>query len=309
MFFVGRGNSPGVPAGQRSRGAVAVFGDQLAQLLVDRHQRVAFHLVVDVAQIRRALGVGDDAVAAQPQRVGDPQPAAHQDDRDQPVGRVGESGEVVRMLELGHDMFGQRPRQPFFAFRVVLGEEHRVCGKCCVPTVLADRGEEPVEQPDVGAAALGMKADRRAGRRGSVPAPSRSIWSMRSTPMSARNRAKRVSTTTGRPPPASRPSPVDSRHRTHRFVSSRSHGWRDPGEPQRAVAVVAESAHPPDIARVLGFPAAGLGQVGDHPAGVAEEPAGASVVDRQPSSLVPGVFVVVEQRAHVPRRRVPAPRA
>ena len=73
----------------------------------------------------------------------------------------------------------------------------------------------------------------------------------------------------------------------------------DPGEPQRAVAVVAESAHPPDIARVLGFPAAGLGQVGDHPAGVAEEPAGASVVDRQPSSLVPGVFVVVEQRAHV----------
>jgi hypothetical protein len=70
-------------------------------------------------------------------------------------GRVVEAGEVVRVLELGHDMFGQRPRQPFGAFRVVLGAEHRVGRKGCVPTVLADGGEEPVEQPEVGAAPLG----------------------------------------------------------------------------------------------------------------------------------------------------------
>ena len=43
---------------------------------------------------------------------------------------------------------------------------------------------------------------------------------------------------------------------------------RDRGEPQGAVAVEAEAAHPPDIARVLGFPAAGLGQIGDRPVGV-----------------------------------------
>ena len=63
MFFVGRGNRPGVPAGQRSAVRLPVFGDQVAELLVDRDQRVALHLVVDVAQIRGAVGVGDEAVA------------------------------------------------------------------------------------------------------------------------------------------------------------------------------------------------------------------------------------------------------
>ena len=59
------------------------------------------------------------------------------------------------MLELGHNLLGQRARQPVLAFRIVLGEEHRIRRKCCVPPVLADRGEEAVEQSDVGAATLG----------------------------------------------------------------------------------------------------------------------------------------------------------
>jgi hypothetical protein len=81
-------------------------------------------------------------------------------------GRVVEAGEVVRVLELGHDVFGQRLRQPFGAFRVVLGEEHRVGRKGCVPTMLADSGEEPVEQPEAGAAPLG--ADGFAAQVGEV---------------------------------------------------------------------------------------------------------------------------------------------
>ena len=53
----------------------------------------------------------------------------------------------------------------------------------------------------------------------------------------------------------------------------------NPGEPQGAVAVEAEASHPPDIARVFGFPAARLGQVGDLPVGVAEEGPRQRVVD------------------------------
>ena len=51
----------------------------------------------------------------------------------------------------------------------------------------------------------------------------------------------------------------------------------------------------PDIAWVFGFPAAGLGQVGDRPPGVAELAACTSIVDQQLDSLDPGVLVEVEQ--------------
>jgi hypothetical protein len=187
------------------------------------------------------------------------------------------------------------PRQPFFAFRVVLGEEHRFCGKCCVPMVLADSGEEAVEQPDVGAAALGM--DAVAAQVGEVAFQRRAVDSVDALDADVgeepgeagehddRSAAAGFQAEPGRQPP---PHPA--------FGRLAQPGLRDSDEPQCAVAVVAESTHPPGIARVLGLPAASLGQVGDHPGGVAEESAGASVIDGQPSSLVAGFFVVVEQR-------------
>ena len=58
-FFVGRGNSTGA-----SLTPGLLLDDQGVEFLVDRDQRLAFHLVVDVAQVGRAVGVGDDAVAA-----------------------------------------------------------------------------------------------------------------------------------------------------------------------------------------------------------------------------------------------------
>jgi hypothetical protein len=90
-----------------------VFTDGALQFLVDRDQRFAVHLVVVVAQVGRSVAVMDDAVAWQADRVGDPQPAAHQDEGDQPVVGVVPSGEVVGVFELGHHGFADgccRPR-------------------------------------------------------------------------------------------------------------------------------------------------------------------------------------------------------
>ena len=234
--------------------AVTMLRDQLAQLVVDRHERVAFHLVVVVAQIRGALGVGDDAVGAQPQRVGDAQPTAHQDDRDQPMGGVGEAGEVVGVLELGHDVFGQRPRQPLFAFRVVLGEEHRVGGKRGVPTMLADSGEEPVEQADVAAATLG--ADPLAAQVGQVAFEQRPVdpidlgdADVGEEPGEAGDHDDRSAAAGFQPQPAGQ-SPTDP---AFGQLAQPRLGYAV--EAQGAVAVVAEAAHPPDIAREFGFPA------------------------------------------------------
>ena len=67
--------------------ALAVFADGAFQLLIDRDERLAFHLVVVIAQVGSAVGVADDAVAGQAERVGDAQPAAHQDEGDQLVMR------------------------------------------------------------------------------------------------------------------------------------------------------------------------------------------------------------------------------
>ena len=90
-----------VAAGPAVETALALVADGVDEFGVDRHQRVAVHLVVEVAQVGGAVGVGGDAVAAQPQRVGDPQSAAHQDDGDQPVGRVVEPVEVGRVVRAG----------------------------------------------------------------------------------------------------------------------------------------------------------------------------------------------------------------
>lgn len=61
------------------------------------------------------------------------------------------------MFKLSHDVFSQRLGQVFAALGIVLGEEHRCRGKASGPTVLADGGEEPVEQP--GVAALVLRAE------------------------------------------------------------------------------------------------------------------------------------------------------
>jgi len=83
--------------------------EMLLEFFVDGDQRFAFHLVVEVAQVGCAVGVVDDAVERQPGGVVDPQAAAHQDQCDEPVGRVGPPVEVGGVLQLGHDLLGQRP--------------------------------------------------------------------------------------------------------------------------------------------------------------------------------------------------------
>jgi hypothetical protein len=65
-----------------------LVGDLLAELVVDGHQGLALHLVVEVLQVGGAVGVEDDAVTGQLEGVGDPQSAADQDDGDEPVGGV-----------------------------------------------------------------------------------------------------------------------------------------------------------------------------------------------------------------------------
>lgn len=142
------------PARPAVEGAAAVFVDLVDQLGVDGDQGVAAHLVIEVAQVGGAFGVGGDAVGAQPQRVGDPQSAAHEHDGDQPVGAVVEPVEVGRVFELGHDLLGQCPGQQLGAVRVVLVVEGDRGGQARVPVVLADRGEQPVERADVAAAAF-----------------------------------------------------------------------------------------------------------------------------------------------------------
>jgi hypothetical protein len=95
------------------------------ELFVDRDQGLAFHLVVVVAQVGGAVGVGDHAVPGQAQRVGDPQTGPDQDQGDQPVGRVGEPREVGGVLDLGHHLLGQRAGRPLGAAGEVVGEHQR----------------------------------------------------------------------------------------------------------------------------------------------------------------------------------------
>ena len=135
------------PAGE---GVLLLFGDERLEFIVDRHEGLAFHLVVVVAQVGGFVGSGGDAVAGQAHRVGDPQSAADEDDRGEPVGEVGFPGQVAWLLDLGHHVPGQRAGQPLGPPRVVAGEEHGVCRERVVPAMLADRGEEAAEQPDVG---------------------------------------------------------------------------------------------------------------------------------------------------------------
>ena len=123
--------------------------DLVFELFIDGHECFTFHLVVEVAQVGCTVTVADDAVVRQPDRVGDPQSAAHQDHGDQPVAGVPPPVQVGGLFELRHHDLAQRPRQAFGPRWKVLGEEHRPCRQRVVPAVLADREEEQVELPDV----------------------------------------------------------------------------------------------------------------------------------------------------------------
>ena len=74
-----------------------------------------------------------------------------------------------------------------------------------------------------------------------------------------------------RPAAGFQPQPADSRQRTQRLARSRSHGWGIPSNRRGWRPVEAEAAHPPDIARVFGFPAAGLGQIRDRAVSVDQQ--------------------------------------
>lgn len=105
--------------------AVSLRGDGVGEVGVDGHQGLAFHFVVEVAKVGRALAVVGDAIGRQADGVGDAQPAPHQDLRDQRVAGVVPLGEVVRVLQLGHHGFAQRARLPDGFLGEVLAVEHQ----------------------------------------------------------------------------------------------------------------------------------------------------------------------------------------
>jgi hypothetical protein len=94
----------GGPAGDDP---VLLNADLSLELLVDRDGGLAAHLVVDIAQVGRALGVLEQAVEPQRAGVGGAETAADQDQSDQPGVGVGPAVEVGRCLELGHDVLAQ----------------------------------------------------------------------------------------------------------------------------------------------------------------------------------------------------------
>jgi hypothetical protein len=58
--------------------------DLLVEFLVDGDERFALHLVVEVAQVGCPVGVTDDALQPDLGGVSDPEPAAQQDQGEQP---------------------------------------------------------------------------------------------------------------------------------------------------------------------------------------------------------------------------------
>ena len=73
---------PGRPVGPALKDTLLLLTGEAVQVLVDRDEGFPFHLVVEVAQIGCAVGVGHDAVAVEAQSVGDPQAAVNEDEGD-----------------------------------------------------------------------------------------------------------------------------------------------------------------------------------------------------------------------------------
>jgi hypothetical protein len=87
--------------------AALLVDDKTFNVFVYGDQRLPFHLVVDIPQVGGAIGVSHDAVVGNLERVGHPQAAAHEDERDEVPQRVVPPAEVDGILELGHHVFGQ----------------------------------------------------------------------------------------------------------------------------------------------------------------------------------------------------------
>ena len=82
---------------------------------------------------------------------------------EQPALGVAPPVEVGGLLDLGHDLLGQRARQALGGFGEVVGVERRADREAVVPAVAADRVEERVQRADVPASRV-----LRAGVGGQV---------------------------------------------------------------------------------------------------------------------------------------------
>ena len=79
-----------------ARGDPVLLGADLGfEFLVDRDGGLAAHLVVEIAQVGRALPVVEQAVEGQRAGVGGAQPASDQDDGDQPALGVGQRSRLA----------------------------------------------------------------------------------------------------------------------------------------------------------------------------------------------------------------------
>jgi hypothetical protein len=279
--------------------AVLLVADLLAEYLIDRDQRLPFHLVVVVAQVGGAVGVGDDAVEGKLDRVADPQAAAHQDQGDQPVGRAVPPVQVGGVLQLRDDMLSQRPGEPLGLGGPVLGVDPRAGGQGVVPAVSADRGEEPGQGAEVvdvclPAGVLGVqvsqvafqqlavelgelvRGDRRGGEEGGQPG----------------DRADAGGHTAGlqagcQPPPAPPFGQVLQPRLGDLLETDRRGRTGD-----------VEVAQPPGVSGVLDVPASADGECLDALVGVQDESAPSAAPSPAWPELRPDVLRLLQQRGH-----------
>ena len=294
MLALGRGNRTGVPAGWRSRPRCCCSADEAGYFLVDGDQRLAFHLPVVVPQVGGAVAVVCQAAGRQPGRVGDPQPAADEDEGDQLVGRVVPAAEAGGVFDLGHDVLGQRARQQLAPAGEVLGEEHRRGRQAGVPLVAADVAQEQADLPDVVALAGRVAAEVGQVAFEDVPAdlagpgdPGRG--QERGEP---RDRPHAAVAGDRRQPARQPPSGPPLGQVLQPRLADRRELQGDDG-----LGVDPQPAQLPGVAGVLVVPAFPFGQRGDLAVGVDQQRGrlpGPGGIGR--AGLAPGLLAAVEQR-------------
>ena len=262
------------------------------------------HLVVLVAQVGGLVGIVDDAVEGQAQRVSEAEPAADEDEGDQPPGRVVPPVEVGRVLELGHDVLGQGAGQQLPALGVVVVVEHGAGGQGVVPAEPPDRVQEAVELADalgvdVAAGQLGVQVGQVAFQQFPVDLGEPGDVHRRRGEERAET-GDRQGSLGGRPGagPAAQPPPDPP-------LGQLFQPWLgDLGEPHRGGSFAdAQVAEPPGITGILDVPAAARVELLDRAAGIDQQrPAGVSVAGTRPPGepleprLPPGVLIAVQQR-------------